>query len=103
MSHTLKPFLYAKVMTLMSMIDKSDKNWRFYIYHQDDYDVYDELDRQLKMKYKDQVKAIYSGCDSIHNGQYCDGAHGDEFTFMFLNRNQEEFFDLSKFVKAKND
>ncbi|MBS0285920.1 MAG: hypothetical protein JSR17_00970 [Proteobacteria bacterium] len=53
----------------MNMIEKSDKNWQFYVYYPDDYDVYFELDRQLKIKYNDEVKSVYSGCDAYHDGK----------------------------------
>jgi hypothetical protein len=84
------------------MIDNSNRNWSFYMYHQDEHDVYNELKRQVETKYKDQVKVFYSGCQGPCGGQYCDGAHGDTFTFVFATRDGEESIDLRTFVKQKN-
>lgn len=96
----LKPLLCSKVEILKKVIEKSEKNWQFYMYYSDDHSVYNELHKQLELEHKDKIRSIYSGCNLIHDGIHCDGAHGDAFTLEFSNRSGTEYIDLQGLLKG---
>jgi len=101
MACKLKPLLCYKVNVLMQMIEKSDRNWVFSMYYEDDTDVYYELKQQLKKIYNNDVQEINVGCSACHDGKGCDGGHGGCVELIFANRKLSDsvYIDLILFVK----